>query len=172
MAESQEIASTQEPTGMAAIKPTAELVQQAKQAIMAGELPPEVGDPQITQRLILQRIADGTFEESLEPTASLPSLQAYAGEPVVFHGFHLNPSAFRESDSSSPSAVYAVIEVSDPATGEQDVVQFGGVNVLMQLVKAWEEEKYPFRAVLTPQRTGQGYTTFWLRYPGSEGAEV
>lgn len=49
-------------------------------------------------------------------------------------------------------------------------MQFGGVNVLMQLVKAWEEKKYPFLATLTGAKTGQGYTTFWLRSPDAEAA--
>lgn len=159
----KEIATQSGAAGMAAIEPTKELVEQAYTAILGGGLPPEVGDPEITRKMILTRIAEGTFEESLDPSASLPSLQAYAGEPVLFRGFHLNPSSFKETEGA-PDA-YAVIEISNPATGEEDLVQFGGGNVLMQLIKAWEEGKFPFTAVLTPQKTGQGYTTFWLRWP-------
>src|ERR1035437_1027439 len=150
--------------GMAAIEPTAELVAMAYDAIQNGTLPPEVGDPKITAQLILQRIREGTLEESLNPAVSLPNLQDYRDKPMVFVGFHFNPSAFRDAtDSASPSSVYAILELADPETWETFLVQFGGVNVLMQLVKAWEEGKFPFRATLTGAKTGQGYTTFWLR---------
>ena len=76
--------------GMAAIEPTAELVAMAYDAIQNGTLPPEVGDPKITAQLILQRIREGTLEESLNPAVSLPNLQNYRDKPMVFVGFHFN----------------------------------------------------------------------------------
>lgn len=163
--------ATAGPQGMAAIEPTAELVAQAYDAIQAGTLPPEVGDPKITAQLILQRIREGTLEESLDPALSLPSLRDYEGIPLVYCGFHFNPSTFRNAeDNASPSSVYAIVEVADPDTFETRLCQFGGVNVLMQLVKAWEEKKFPFLARLESTKTGQGYTTYWLRRPGEENA--
>lgn len=155
-----------EAAGISMMEATPELVQEAYAAIRDGELPPEVGDPGVTQRLILQRIQDGSFEQSLEPTAKLPSLQEYVDTPMVYLAFHFNPSSFRDAkDNASPSSVYAVLEVADPGTFETRTVQFGGVNVLMQLVKAWEEGKFPFTAELVGNKTGQGYMTYWLRRP-------
>ena len=163
--------ATRDAGGMAAIEPTAELVRMAYDAIQNGTLPPEVGDPNVTQRLILQRIRQGTFEQSLEPTSGLVSLREWIDRPAIYQGFHFNPSSFRgNEDNASPSSVYAVIEVADLETGEAETVQFGGVNVLMQLVKAWEERKFPFVATLVGSKTGQGYTTFWLRDPDKVAA--
>ena len=176
MAKTQTGASTdlaKPAAGMAAIEPTPELVALAYDAIQNGTLPPEVGDPKITAQLIMQRIREGTLEESLDPAVSLPNLQDYQDKPMAYVGFHFNPSAFRDAqDNASPSSVYAIIELADPATWETTLVQFGGVNVLMQLVKAWEEKKFPFVATLTGAKTGQGYTTFGLRRPEQTGASV
>ncbi len=165
--------SAAESASISMIEATPELLEQAYAAIQDGELPPEVGDPGVTQRLILQRIQAGTFEDSLNPGDKLPSLQQFVDTPVIFYGFHFNPSSFRDAkDNASPSAVYAIIEIADPETAEMTTVQFGGVNVLMQLVKAWEESKFPFLAELKGNKTGQGYTTYWLRRPGDETSKA
>lgn len=159
--------ASREAAGMAAIEPTPELIALAYDAIQHGTLPPEVGDPKITASLILQRIREGTFEESLDPTQSLRSLRDFVDTPMIYVGFHLNPSSFRDAkDNASPSSVYAVVEVADPETFETELTQFGGVNVLMQLIKAWEEQKFPFQATLVGAKTGQNFTTYWLRRPG------
>lgn len=164
-----------EAQGMAAIEPTPELLQQAYDAIINGTLPPEVGDPAITANLILERIRQGTLEDSMRPTEKLASLREYLDAPTIFLGFHLNPSTYEDKDADEDEngrtkpAVYAVIRVADPASGEEETVQFGGQNVLVQLVKAWEERKFPFVATLQGARTGSGYTTYWLRDPNAAG---
>lgn len=167
MAESQKTSTevvpfdeSAEVSGLAAIEPTHELVEQAYAAISDGELPPEIGDPAIVARLIQERIRRGTLEESMEPTESLPNwAQTYPEVPVTVLGFHMNRSTKTETEG-----VYAVVEIMDP-DGELVTVQTGGQNVLTQLVKAWETGKYPFRAVMNVQTTGQNRTILWLRKP-------
>lgn len=151
--------------GIAAIEPTPELVEQAYRAIMDKTLPPEIGDPAIVARNIQERIRRGTFDESLEPTASLPAWrELYLDEVVVVYGFHMNKSTIE--NERGELGVYAVVEVAKVGTGELVTVQTGGQNVLMQLVKAWEERRYPFQAVLIEVGTGTaGRRTQWLKRP-------
>lgn len=155
----------EDTTGLPAqIKPTPELVQQMRAAILDGKLPPEVGDPAITARLIRARILDGSFDESMQPAESLPSWRdEYTDENVTVLGFHLVPSAFKDEAAKSGVAAYAVVELMTPETGELVTVQTGGGNVLAQLIKAWEEERFPFQAVLRQKPTGTpGRSVLWL----------
>jgi len=154
-------------TGMAAIEPTPELLEQVYAAIIDGDLPPEAGDPGITSRMILQRIKDGTLEESLGPSESLP--QWPRDTDVTVLGFHLNSSSFKDEDGSV-SSVYAVVELVH-ADGTLEMVQCGGSKVLVQLVKAWEQQAFPFQCRLEGTKTGQGYTTLCLREPGQAKAK-
>ncbi len=151
------------PTGLAAIEPTPTLVEQAYAAIMDNQVPPEIGDPQITARLIQERIKLGTFEQSLNPADSLPAwTKTLEGVEVVVYGFHLNPSTFENEDGVK--GVYAVVELGDVESGEMTTVSTGAGNVLMQLVKAWEEGKFPFRATLVEKKTSTpGRSTYWLQ---------
>lgn len=154
--------------GIAAIEPTVELVEQAYAAIIEKKLPPQIGDPAIVARMILERVKKGTFDESMDPAESLPNWYETFGERVVVvYGFHLNKSAHEvaEGEFKGEKGVYAVAEVAAAGSGELVTVQTGGQNVLMQLVKAWEERRYPFQAVLTSTPTGSGRTTLWLKRP-------
>lgn len=158
-----------QPEGMAAIEPTPEIVKQAYDAIMNGDLPPEIGDPAITARMIQERVRQGTFDQSMDPARKLPAwADKYLDRVVVVYGFHLNPSTIENPDDPGRKRVYAVCEVTSPSTGEFETVSCGGDNVLVQLVKAWEEKRFPFQAVLTGTKTARGYTTLWLKRP--EGA--
>ncbi len=157
--------------GIAAIEPTAELVSQAYAAIQDGQLPPEIGDPAIVARLIQERIKKGTFEESLTPTEKLPAWKdVLLDVPVAVYGFHMNRSTITPAEGAYSPGVYAVVELAVPETGEIQTVQTGGANVLMQLVKAWEERRFPFVAVLVAQPTGTpGRSTLWLRSVDKSG---
>ena len=151
-------------SGMAAIEPTPELLEQAYAAILDGEIPPEVGDPRITARMILERIKSGTLEESMNPAEKLPAwADLFMETPVAVYGFHLTPSTVEKKDDGSASSVYAVVSIAEMGTGEEHTVSCGGQNVLVQLIKAWEERAFPFVAVLTGTKTGQGFTTLWLK---------
>jgi hypothetical protein len=164
-----EVAPWDEPTAMAAIPATPALLQQVRDAIDGKGLPPEVGDPEIMARLIRERIRTGTFDDSMSPSAKLPAwADEYLDRLVVVYGFHMNPSTIENPDDPARKGVYAVVEVGLPGTGEIVTVSCGGGNVLEQLVKAWEEGRFPFQAVLTGTKTSRGYTTLWLKRP--EGA--
>lgn len=160
----------QEATGLAKIEATPELLQQAYEAIMEGKLPPEIGDPNITSRLILERIRLGTLDESLDPIESLPNwAREYEDVSVAIFGFHLNPSGFEreeyalDEDGNERRDSYAVCEIAPVDTGEIVTVQTGGKNVLVQLVKAWEEDRFPFTAKLVKRKTSTpGRHTLWL----------
>ena len=151
------------PAGMAMIDPTPELVAQVRAAILDGELPPEIGDPNIVARAIRARILDGSFEEALAPAQQLAGWRdAYLDEDVTVFGFHLNRSSKGDADGSGIAA-YAVVELMVTDTGEIDTVQTGGGNVLAQLVKAWEARAFPFRCRMIAKPTGTaGRSTFWL----------
>jgi hypothetical protein len=158
-----------EPSGMAKIPATPELLAQVRRAIDGEGLPPAVGDPEIMARLIRERIRQGTFDESLNPAEKLPALaDDYLDRVIVFYGFHMNASTIKDPDQPEKKGVYAVVEVALPGSGEIETRSCGGANVLEQLVKAWEEDRFPFQAVLTGTKTGSGYTTYWLKRP--EGA--
>lgn len=151
-----------EIAGLAAIAPTAELVQQAYDAIIEKTLPPEIGDPKITARMILERLKNSSLDESMTPAGSLPAWsKEYLDRAVTVFGFHMNKSTFEDEDGRK--GVYAVVELA-AADGELVTVQCGGQNVLVQLVKAWEEGRYPFRCCLVAQETGSpGRSTLYLR---------
>ncbi|HEX6986653.1 MAG TPA: hypothetical protein VF170_14830 [Planctomycetaceae bacterium] len=164
-----------ELAGVAAIEPTPELVSQAYAAVIEKTLPPEVGDPAISARMILERIKSGTLDESMSPAAKLPGWRdLFLDRVVVVYGFHMNKSTYeiQEGEYKGLKGVYAVCEVAPLApvagidAGTMTTVQTGGQNVLMQLVKAWEERRFPFKAVLVAVGTGQpGRETLWLRTP-------
>lgn len=158
-------------TGLALIEPTPELVEVAKRSIIDKEPPPEIGDPNITARLILERIAAGTLEDSMSPADSLPAWgEAYRDVPVVVRGFHFNPSTIEvaEGPNKGKKGVYAVVELMTVEDAEIVTVQVGSDTVCMQLVKAWEEGAFPFTAVLTARSTGQaGREVYYLEKPGA-----
>lgn len=156
-------------SGIASIEPTRELVEQFNRAVLDGELPPEIGDPKITARLIGKRIIAQSFDQAMSPQAKLPAWSDYMDRLVVVNGFHINPSSFEsDEDAGSPSSVYAVVELSLPPSGELVTVQCGGMRVLLTLGKAWEEGRFPLQAVLRGSKTGRGFTALRLERP--EGA--
>lgn len=169
-ATSQELEQTtdQDAPLPAMIPATKETVALAYNAIENAEVPPEVGDPSVTARAIRERIRQGSLDASMSPAESLPNwADNYADQPVIVYSFHLNKSAFEisEGDNKGKKGVYAVVEIGDPS-GELRSVQTGSQNVLTQLVKAWEEGRYPFKAVLEVKPTGTpGRTVQWLRNP-------
>lgn len=150
------------------VAPTPELVKAAYDAVLNANVPPEVGDPAITARAIQERIMQGTLEESLSPAESLPALgETFGGETVAFLAFHLIPSSFeiQEGPNKGKKGVYAVVEVMTQ-DAEIVTVQTGAQNILTQLVKAWEEGKFPFTATVEIKQTGTaGRSTQWLRSP-------
>lgn len=164
MSKTQDLVPQDDPTvGMALIDEPAKIAA-AIEALQNGTVPPELGDPAITARLIRQRIFDGSFEESLEPVESLTPWATYMNEPVVVQSFHLNPSGF---SSESGIAVYAVVELmllaENGAGGEIIAVSEGGSNVLAQLLVALRDGKLPFRAMLTETKTAGGFSVHRLQ---------
>lgn len=154
-----EVVPWEDPTeAPAMIEPRPPLVQAAYAAIQDGQLPPEVGDPSVTARMIQDRIRNADSFDEVFGSQKLTPLSDLAGEDLTFHAFHLNPSSFADN----PIAAYAVIEVSDRA-GELRTVSSGGGNVLIQLVKAWEKGWFPFRArVVSKETRTPGRRTLWL----------
>lgn len=150
------------------IAPTPELLDAAYNAVLNAELPPEVGDPAITARAIQERIRHGSLDDSMSPAEKLDNwADTFEGQTVYVCSFHLNRSTFeiQEGPNKGKKGVYAVVELMDPDS-ELHTVQVGAANVLTQLVKAWEEKRYPFPAVLEVRETGTpGRTTQWLRTP-------
>jgi hypothetical protein len=147
-------------------EPTVELVAMARSAI-DGVLPDgaigqgEIGDPEITARQIREEIRKaGSFDEAFG-VQKLPAWQDIAGEPVRVHGFHLNPSTVNDRDNGGPAA-YAVVQMTRLATGELEVRQCGGGNVLEQLVWAWEHKTFPMIVKLTSTSTKSGNTVLRL----------
>jgi hypothetical protein len=139
------------------IEPTADLVKQAYDAVIDGVMPPEVGDPAITARAIALRIRSArSFEEAFHPQDLTP-WSRYLDEVVTIGGFHLNPSAFEKGP-----VVYAVVDIARDETGEFEPVQCGGLNVLTQLILAWEQHWYPFRGKLIAKGTSQKFETYWI----------
>jgi hypothetical protein len=152
------------------IAPTPALLEQAYDAVLNAELPPEVGDPAITARAIQERIRQGSLDDSMAPAESLPSWgDLFADQLVYVCSFHLNRSTFeiQEGPNKGKKGVYAVVELMD-TNSELHTVNTGAQNVLTQLVKAWEEKRFPFPAVLEVKDTGTaGRTTQWLRSPAA-----
>src|SRR5690348_9097300 len=139
------------------IEPTPELVEQAYAAVLGDSEYPEVGDPAITARAIQERIRNtDSFDDVFKPQA-LPKWSDLVGEVVTVGGFHLNPSSFEEG----PNA-YAVVELRRDGEDDFSSYQCGGQNVLMQLLKAWEQSWFPFQGALISKRTRQGHDTYWI----------
>ncbi len=132
------------------VSPTKALVAQAYAAILDGTAPPEIGDPEITNRAILEDIIAADSFDAVFQAQSLPSWsEAYLDTDVTVLGFHLNPSSFEGG-----SAVYAVVELADPKdAGEIKRVTVGGQKVLVQLLKGWEQGWFPIRVKLTSKDT-------------------
>lgn len=136
-------------------EPTQQVLDQVYEAIIYGGEIPEVGDPEITAQAIQERIRSSeSFDEVFKPQ-QLPKWSELMGEVVTIGGFHLNPSRFEKG-----SSVYAVVALKRDGEDDFSPYQCGGGNVLTQLVKAWEQGWFPFKAALVGRKTGQDYTTF------------
>ena len=147
-------------------KPTEPVLLAAYAAIRDGVLPEGVivGDSEVTAQAIQDQIRAGkTFDDVFAPQ-KLKAWQDIAGEPVLVRRFHLNPSTIKnETPGKSPSpAVYAVVEMVR-GTGEIELRQCGGGNVLTQLVKAWEHGWLPCRLkIMVNEVRGSGNTVLRL----------
>lgn len=159
-------ASTAVATSRRMADPTPELVAAAYDAIIEGKAPPVIGDPDATMYRILTEIREATTPEQVFQAQTLPSWQeAFLDEPVIVHSISLNPSTFDDSTSS----VYAVVELSNPETGEATTVSVGGQKVLVQLVKAYELQWFPIKVRLTAKETGNaGRQVLGLEYAGKK----
>ena len=150
--------------------PTPELVEAFYAAVMDAELPPQLDDPAVIARAIQERIRRGTLAASMEALEGLPSWgDDFGNVPVTVVAFKLNRSAFaiQEGPLKGKHGVYAVVEIVD-GNGEEQLVSCGSTNVLTQLVKAFEEQRFPFQAVLDVQPTGTpGRSVQWLRTPAA-----
>ena len=146
-------------------KPTAPVLLAAYAAIRDGILPDGVivGDSDVTAQAIQDQIRAGkTFDDVFAPQ-KLKAWQDIAGEPVLVRRFHLNPSTIKPDPTKPPSpAVYAVVEMVR-GTGEIELRQCGGGNVLTQLVKAWEHGWLPcLLKLMASEVRGSGNTVLRL----------
>lgn len=133
-------------------EPRSQVIQQAYEAILNGTPPPEIGDPEITTRAILDEVIAADTLDGVLQAQSLPNWNEYAGgEVVTVGGFHLNPSAFEGGAS-----VYAVVELLEPddvGAVKLTRVTVGGQKVLVQLIKLWELGAFPIRVRLSEKQT-------------------
>ena len=148
--------------------PSKQAVDAAYAAVIDAEMPPQIEDPAGIARAIQERIRQGTLAQSMEALESLPSWgDSFPNEKVIVHSFKLLPSAFviQEGPNKGKKGVYAVVELMT-ADGELTLVQTGAGNVLTQLVKTWEESRFPLSCVLEVKDTATpGRTVQWLRNP-------
>ena len=102
-----------------------------------------------------------TFDDVFAPQ-KLKAWQDIAGEPVLVRRFHLNPSTIKKETGKPSPAVYAVVEMVR-GSGEVELRQCGGGNVLTQLVKAWEHGWLPCRLkIMSSEVRGTGNTVLRL----------
>ena len=147
------------PTTELATKATKADIEKAYKAIMDGETV-AVSDPEIVSRAIMERIIGAeTFEQAFAEQSLEPWREGLIDEPVLVHGFHLNPSGFEGEGSSS---VYAVVDLERLSDAERMTVTCGGRNVLVQLVKMLEKGWLDKPVKLTAKQTREGYTALWL----------
>lgn len=137
-------------------------VAKAYAAILDGEAPPQMADPELVTREILERIMRAeTFEEAFRPQ-TLRAWSELIGVPVKVRDFHLNPSGLEGQ------TVYAVCELELLDGSESTTtVTCGGKNVLMQLVKALEQGWLDKPVVLMEKPTNEGYKVLWLEAAGN-----
>ena len=141
--------------------PTKELDKRADAAkayaaILDGEAPPMVADPEVVSRAILERIMRAeSFDEAFRPQ-TLTAWKDLEGVPVVVSDFKLNPSGLEGQ------SVYAVADVTRVDTGEMLTVTCGGRNVMMQLVKALEMGWLDKPVAIVSKQTSEGYSVLWL----------
>jgi hypothetical protein len=146
--------------------PTADVLEVAYRAIRDGVLPDGVviGSSDVTAQAIQDQIRQGKSFDDVFAPSKLKAWQDLAGEPVLVRRFHLNPSTIKnETPGKGPSpAVYAVVEIVR-GSGEVELVQCGGGNVLTQLVKAWEHGWLPCKLkIVASEVRGSGNTVLRL----------
>jgi hypothetical protein len=139
-------------------QPSPEEMEMAWDAVLNGKPLPEMGDPEITARAIKERIKDADSFDEVFKSQDLPKWSDLIGEVVTIGGFHLNPSSFEKG-----SSVYAVVELRREGEDDFHPYQCGGENVLMQLLKALEQQWFPFNGALIGKDTRQGHTTYYIQ---------
>lgn len=136
---------------------------QAYAAILGdGEAVPQMADPELVTREILERIMNAeTFEEAFRPQ-TLKAWSDLLGVPVKVLDFKLNPSGLEGQ------TVYAVCELELlDGSGSKVTVTCGGKNVMMQLVKALEKGWLGQSVTLMEKPTSEGYKVLWLEAAGN-----
>ena len=132
-------------------------VEKAYAAILDGEPIEFVSDPEAMAREIAERAKNAGSLDELLDEASLTAWGELADVPVTVHGFHLNPSTFKDG-----SAVYAVVNIERMDDGEKLLVSVGSKTVLTQLVRALEMGWLPAIMSLKAMQTGSGQTAYRL----------
>lgn len=143
--------------------PTKAELDQAYAAILDGKPLPQVSDPEVVSRAILERILTAeTFEDAFAPQ-ELTSWRDLLDVPVFVRSFHLNSSGFEQG-----SSVYAVCDLqrADGANWDDGrptlTVTCGGRNVLAQLVKMLEKGWLDRPVAMIAKRTREGFDALWL----------
>lgn len=116
-------------------------------------------DPEATSKAIVERIlAATTLDEILTP-AEARHARELLDTPLTVHAVHFNQSDFQEG-----IGFYAVVDVTDPETGDEFAVTCGGRNVMGQLYSMARENLLPATVKFTQARrpTRQGYFPLWL----------
>lgn len=147
----------EEETALARVTP--KQIEQAYRSIIDGDVLPDVGDPEVISRAIMERImAAETFEETFAPQ-NLIAWRELLDVPVLVRDLHLNRSTV---EGGTGPAVYAVVDLVVVKTGEIKTVTCGGRNVLIQLVKMLEKGWLDRAVKITQKRTGEGFNVLWL----------
>lgn len=136
---------------------TPEQIEQARAAILDGELIPYTGDPETMSRAIVERILGAETAEEILTPQSLAAWRDYLDHPFTLKTFHLNRSSFEQG-----SSVYAVCDLVSLDDGAEMQVTCGGRNVLAQMLRLLELGTLPADVKLTSKRTQEGYEALWL----------
>lgn len=129
-------------------------------AVLKGELPVRLGDPQEAALAIVERILAAPDIESVFTIAG-----TMGADDVLNQPFHLNGVEFRKSEFEQGSPVYAIIMATMVDTGEDIVLTCGGQNVTAQLAVAqkYGGPPWPIKLTRNERPTAAGFHPLWLQ---------
>jgi hypothetical protein len=132
---------------------------QVRHLILTGRFYVGEEDSEAVARAIAQRILDMDPDRVLDDVARPVGLRTLVGERITIHGVEWCRSAY------DGPGIFAVLQATSELRREPFLVTTGARNVMAQLARLADGDKFPVEVVVTEQQTRSGYSVLWLRSP-------
>jgi hypothetical protein len=137
------------------------VIETPEQAIAAikGEAVPEIEDPEVVSRQIMERILDSSTPEEVLGGMQAVHAQDVLTRPFILHGVRVLRSRFTEGPG-----VFTVLDAEFGDDGSRAAITCSSRNVMAQAVQLWRLDALPRKVVIrqSDQPTASGFNVLWM----------